>query len=168
MKKEMIPALYLDKSRCISVTVSARKIYSPKDLIFEFRNGRKAIRLCYEPYEYLNTLCRELDRITESDPVEEEYRGRVAVICHKAFQNDGELYDRLIAYSVMDGPKYGTFLYPVGDPSVMLEIYRIGNANYETYYKKRNVTVLYRFTLSKQLINDWAAGLKKSCSDILP
>ena len=161
MKKETIPALCLDKSCRISVKVSAKKVYSHKDLIFEFGNGYKTVRLCYEPYEYLKTLSREIDRITESDTVEEKYRGNIAVICHKAFQNDGELYDRMISYSVMDGPKYGTFLYPVDDSSVMLEVYRTDNANYETFYKKRSVTILHRFTISKQLIKDWADSLIK-------
>lgn len=161
MKKETIPALHLDRSCRILIKVSAKRVYSHKDLIFEFENRYKTVRLCYEPYEFLKTLCREIDRITGSDPVEDEYRGKVAIICHKAFHKNNELYDRLISFSVMDGPKYGTFLYPVDDSSVMLEIYRIDNANYETYYKKRNVTILYRFTLSKQLIKEWAVSLKE-------
>lgn len=159
MKKETMPALHLDGSHRISIRVSAKKLYSHKDLIFEFENSRKSVRLCYEPYEYLKTLCREIDRITGSDPVEEECRGNVAVICHKAFHKNNELYDRLISFSVMDGPKYGTFLYPVDDSSFMLEMFRIDNANYDAFYKKRNVTILYRFTLSKQLIKDWADSL---------
>ena len=160
-EKSMKLELLIDDNCKIIIRNTRNNIYSPSDGLLSVLINNRQYRIVQMPMEdLLFELYTTLGAIAKLEPLSKDMAGTVFFKCHKSFDIDDEIYDKLSAYSWLDGIRTGAFLYPVDTRRYVIEFYLICHNSYEQYYKKRNVKLLDCFEIEKGVIDGWVLLMK--------
>lgn len=153
--------LLIDDNCKIIIRNTRNNIYSPSDGLLSVLINNRQYRIVQMPMEdLLFELYTTLGAIAKLEPLSKDMAGTVFFKCHKSFDIDDDIYDKLSAYSWLDGIRTGAFLYPVDTQCYVIEFYLICHNSYEQYYKKRNVKLLDCFEIEKGVIDGWVLLMK--------
>ena len=166
-EKSMNLELLIDDNCKIIIRNTRNNIYSPSDGLLSVLINNRQYRIVQMPMEdLLFELYTTLEAIEKSEPLNKDMAGTLFLKYHKSCDIDDEIYDKLSAYSWLDGIRTGAFLYPVDTRHFVIEFYLICHNSYEQYYKKRNVKLLDCFEIEKGVIDGWVLLMKNKWTSI--